>query len=107
MDNNASMEEQNASEASGLSEVDLSHPEQADDVGDDGQTQQDQTELVQQQHQQLEFFDSPRARDSGAESGDGEGSPGQGVRDKDADSMRGAFVTLSPPVSPGEYHKYI
>ena len=54
----------------------------------------------QQQADRIEFFEG---EGSGGESDEGEGgSPDQVKRGKDSDSTRGAFVTLSPSISPGK-----
>ena len=52
-----------------------------------------------QPSEKIEFFDDGG---SGGESDEREGSsPEQASRGKDSDSTRGAFVTLSPSISPG------
>ena len=53
-----------------------------------------------QPSEKIEFFEGDG---SGGESDEREGSsPEQASREKDSDSTRGAFVTLSPSISPGE-----
>ena len=53
-----------------------------------------------QPSEKIEFFDDGG---SGGESDEREGSsPEQTLRGKDSDSTRGAFVTLSPSISPGK-----
>ena len=71
-----------------------------DEQNVNGRSEPSNEEEEGQDRQQLEFFEGSRGHDSGAESGDG--SPDPFVRGEDNDSTRGAFVTLSPPVSPGE-----
>ena len=99
--------EPNVENVKGLAEVDLSSSEHTEPAegqqqeGDHYQEQQQQQQLGS--NHQLEFFEGGGGHDSGADSN--ENSPGQvrGSKDKDSDSTQGAFVTVSPPISPGEY----
>ena len=90
--------EPNASETKGLSEVDLSSSKQADGEGNE----QEQRQLSGMGlNDQLEFFETEGRQDY-SEGDSSEGSPEQVMRGKDSDSTRGAFVTLSPSISPGK-----
>lgn len=97
--------EPNVENVKGLAEVDLSsseHTEPAEGQQQEGDHYQEQQQQLGSNHQ-LEFFEGGGGHDSGADSN--ENSPGQvrGSKDKDSDSTQGAFVTVSPPISPGEY----
>ena len=94
--------EPNASEVEGLSEVDLSNSGRSkEDEGNEQQQQQPQQQTGSTH--QLEFFEGGGGRGGGQHSGaeSSGGSPDQMTRDKDSDSTHAAFVTLSPPISPG------
>ena len=77
----------------GLSEVDLSTSEQPPQV--DKLRQQ-----LNAADDQLEFFGRGHGNESGEE------SPEILKEEKDSDSTHGAFVTISPPLSPGELCSY-
>ena len=90
--------EPNASEIKGLLEVDLPNSGPGEDGGNEREQQQQQQQTGSTH--QLEFFEGGGGEQhSGAESS--EDSPEQIMRDKDSDSTHAAFVTLSPPISPG------
>lgn len=89
--------ETNPSGTKGLSEVDLFNSEPGEDGGNEQEQEQQQTESTHQ----LEFFEEGDEQHSGG--GSSEGSPEQIARGKDSDSAHAAFVTLSPPLSPGKY----
>lgn len=91
--------EPSASEIKGLSEVDLSNSGPGEDEGTNRQEQQhQQTGLTHQ----LEFFEGGGGEQH-SRSESSEGSPEQMTTDKDSDSTHAAFVTLSPPISPGRW----
>ena len=89
--------EPNISDVKGLSEVDLSSSEQA-------QRMNEREQQLGSADDQLEFFGGrgEGGGESGGESGGGGDSPGLAKEGRDSDSAHGAFVTISPPVSPGK-----
>ena len=88
------------STTNGLSEVNLSSSEQAD-------RDERENQLSLAAEDQLEFFGrggGGGVGGGGNESGSGGESPGfsNGPGGRDSNSPHGAFVTISPPLSPGK-----
>ena len=85
--------ESTTTDTKGLTEVDLSSSESAQ--------REERGHQLSSADDQLEFFGR---REGGHESGSEEESPefAKGAGGRDSNSPHGAFVTISPPLSPGK-----